>query len=255
MRWFLQGRFGMWFHAVARAHWPVVSEPDHARWLWSRLRETFPNALAAVLMPNHLHLVGAARELGDVQEALPALASGFARHTGYTQLWEPVPIPDLLADPKHVEREVRYVALNPCRDKLAADPLAWPWSTHRDVCGAIADPWVDAPRLATALRRRREGFEKAHHAYVSGDPSVAVAGTPFPTAAMGGGRVALQRLADAAAACTRGRTADITVRGETRRAFVLLGGAHGWEVEVLAKACHVTRRTVQRDLAPHGRRC
>lgn len=33
-----------------------------------------------------------------------------------------------------------------------------PWSTHRDVVGAITDPWIDATRLAHALGRPPRRF-------------------------------------------------------------------------------------------------
>lgn len=31
---------------------------------------------------------------------------------------------------------------NPCRARLVADPLAWPFSTHRDAVGLAVDPVV-----------------------------------------------------------------------------------------------------------------
>ena len=74
---------------------------------------------------------------------------------------------------------MRYTVLNPSRAGIVDDPLSWPWSTHRDVVGAIADPWVTAERLGAALGSRMASAQDIH-AYVSGDPSVAIAGTPFP---------------------------------------------------------------------------
>ena len=46
-------------HARLRVLWQPIALTDHelACWLWQRLRSRFPQVLAAVLMPDHLHLL------------------------------------------------------------------------------------------------------------------------------------------------------------------------------------------------------
>lgn len=247
----------MLLHLVARAkpgpHPLRLAEP--ADWLWPRLRETFPHALAVVLMPNHLHLLGAFLGPDAPRQALGAVLSGFTRRHGGPG-WSPVPDPEEIPDVAHLSRQVRYVALNPCRARLAADPLQWPWSTHRDVVGAITDPWVDATRLATALGRSPRRFAEAHHAYVSGDPSVAVAGTPFPEPAFyGGGRAPLPDLLAAAAATTRADPEAVRRRGPTRAIFVALAKRFGWDAGAIAQVAGTTRAAIHKastapDLGP-----
>ncbi|HEY3354738.1 MAG TPA: hypothetical protein VGQ83_15905, partial [Polyangia bacterium] len=154
---------------------------------WLRLREEYPLALGAVLMPDHFHLLVDIADPDGVRRRLGAVLSGLTRSEPYgrrrRRLWDPVPTPDPVRNLRHLRRDVRYLALNPCREGLARDPLSWVWSTHRDVMGAVADPWVTADRLAAALRLPARGFTPAHHAYVAADPTVHVAGTPAPTPA------------------------------------------------------------------------
>lgn len=232
-----------------------LRDADAADWLWARLREAFPHVLAVVLMPNHLHLVGAFVEPDLPRRALGAVLSGFTRRHGGPG-WKPVPPPEPIPDAHHLSRQVRYVALNPCRARLVADPLQWPWSTHRDVIGAITAPWVEARHLADALGRPVRHFGEGHHAYVSGDPSVAVDGTPFPEPAFyGGGRAPLPDLLAAAASTTRADPEAVRRRGPTRAIFVPLALRFGWDAAAVAHVCGVTRAAVHKprpvpDLAP-----
>ena len=162
-------------------------------------------------------------------------------------------------------RLTRYIALNPPRAGLAVDPLSWPWSTHRDVVGAIVDPWVDAARLADAVGRSRSGFVAWYHRYVSGDPSVAVDGTPIPNAARPSAisRVPLSTIADAAAAALRRTPAMLQQRGPMRTLFVQLAAEQGWtDCAQLAAIAKCSPRSIARliasprpDLLAPGRLC
>lgn len=163
------------YHLVAHAHrnhllWFRESE---AAALFAQLLRAFPETVALCVMPDHVHLV---LPHADPGRRLGAVLSGYtrwrnaARGRRVATLWEPSPPPELLPDAHHVRRTVRYVHLNPCRSRLVADPLAWPFSTHRDYVG-FARP---GPIRVQADAAR-------FHAYVSGDPSVNPTGTPLPT--------------------------------------------------------------------------
>jgi hypothetical protein len=213
---------------------------------WRRLRAAFPDALAAILMPTHLHLLLEAVDPAGVRRRVGGLLGGLTR-TGLCgpvrRVWEPVPALQVVQDPLHLRRQVRYLALNPCRAKLCRDPLIWLWSTHRDVVGAVADPWVPAARLAAALRVEQDGFAEAFHAYVSGDPTVNVAGTPPPRPAPA--RVApvvpLEAVAVAAAAALRLPPTAVATRADARRLFVHLARHQGWvDTHLLAERCGLT---------------
>gem|GEM_PF-796910 len=190
----------MYFHLTARLSprsRPLVGRA--ARWLWHALRRRFPLAVAVVLMPNHLHLIVA---LADAEEGRMALARILQEHTRLFRLgaWATAPSEPPIRDRHHLRRQVRYVALNPCRARYVDDPLRWLWSTHRDVVGASADPWVTASRLARALEQEEAGFAREHHAYVAGDPSVR--SSPFPEE-RDESDATLRALALAASAATR----------------------------------------------------
>jgi len=199
-------------HFTARL---TLDSPDlsnaAAAWVWFHLRLLFPAALAVVVMPDHIHLVVDAGKRG--RERLRRCLGQFGRW--FPGRWEPAPAPVPIHGLRKLRRQVRYVVLNPCRAGMVDDPLSWLWSTHRDVMGASSAPWVTPERLARALGERVEGFAERHHAYVSADPSAAVAGTPPPRP-----RAVLDADLPSVA-----RAAALSTRGEPRAVFFQLGRA------------------------------
>lgn len=235
-----------WIHLTA--HLSSIAPPLHHKdtggWLWARLREAFPDALAVTLMPDHPHLVTRCVDVHAQQQRLARLLGHFGRSFGVRGPAARVAPPDEIRSVAALARHVRYVALNPCRAGLVRCPLAWPWSTHRDVIGACVDPWVSAARLAAALGVPRRGFEARHHAYVSGDPHANVAGTPMPRLApsVDIATLPLQTVLDAVAAATR--TDDIE---RSRELFVWLAIDQGWrQTGLLARVARCAPRTIQR---------
>lgn len=210
---------------------------EEARNLWNRLRD-LPGLIAACIMPDHLHNQN--RE--DVSEALRHVLTGYARwrneHRGESgPVWEPSPPPTLIADERHGRRTTRYIHLNPCRDGHTGDPLAWAWSTHRDMVGLAADPIVPKVRDPVAF-----------HAYVSADPSVKVAGTPFPE--FDGSPVAWADIVDATCAVFRTLPDELLQRGDARTAAVRAAFVHGMDNhDVLARLAGCGRSTVSRLVA------
>ncbi len=238
-----------WIHLVARTRGQrILSEWEAASRAWSLLRHAFPRALAACLMPNHLHLIGPGddpeRDRRSVSRVLVTLMSG--RGPGH---WEPVPVPAVVPDLRHLRRQVRYVALNPCRDGLCRDPLEWPWSTHRDVMGAVVDPWLTADSLAAAFGERATGFRSRLQTYVSADPSVSTRGTsvPSPAEASEFPEYGLSRIAEAVAAARRERVAETLGSVAGRRLFVSLARRQGLsDAILLARFVRVTAKSIRR---------
>jgi len=227
-------------HLAARMDFgspPLIDERACDLWTW--LRQCFPSALAATLMPDHLHVITP----GEPEAGRATLQGILAQHRGMhgspgrgrgPGRWT-IPPPSVIPDVRHLGRQVRYVSLNPCRAGLVRDPLAWLWSTHRDVVGAVVDPWVTADRLAEALGERARGFVERHHAYVSGDPSAAVSGTPLPrVVAVHPGSPEILAAA-AALACRHLSERDLPRRRGAARVF------HG-----LARALRIPRRAALR---------
>lgn len=145
--------------------------------LWTRLSRNF-DVVALVLMPDHVHLL-AQTEHETSLRAFGRVLSAFRlrmRATATPDLsfeWERIPSPEKVQrDRRHVARTIRYIHLNPTRDRLCSDPLEWEWSTHRDWLGAVARPCVDRARWARAMGKRVPSCASWLHEYVSSDPSV-----------------------------------------------------------------------------------
>lgn len=245
----------MLVHLVARTYGgkPAFTEFAAADRMWRCLRRAFSLAVAAILMPNHLHVIIEIASAIAARLRLAKILAGFARwHSPSAEdliRWQPVPKPEVISSPEHLRRSLRYVALNPCREKLVRDPLEWVWSTYRDVIGAVADPWVSTPRLARLLDDPVHGFSQKFHRYVSGDPSCDTRGTRAAHApgSVECARYPLERIGAAAAAATRQPLSALKARTDTRGAFVLLAMSQGWnDARVLARVCGVTTRAIRK---------
>lgn len=194
-------------HLTARSTPNTLLFRDHVegRALFDLVAGAFPDADAFCLMPDHIHVIVASDEAGG---RLHRVMRGFARwrntrrrETGV--VWAPAPPPEAVRDGHHLRRTIRYVHLNPCRKELVADPLEWPWSTHRDMVGMAIRPVV--PRTREPSR---------FHAFVSGDPSVAVEGTPLPEESWGTAR--WETVRDGVASAGRLTREDLASRGVAR---------------------------------------
>jgi hypothetical protein len=162
------------FHLVARSidGAPVFRTWEEARRLWDDVVRATPGRLALVLMPNHLHVVHPLDLRGPLASALSGYARWWNHRRGTSgRVFDVVPPGKFLESQEKVRINVRYVHLNPCRggSPLVNDPLAWPFSTHRDACGLALPPVVERHRDVVFF-----------HRYVSSDPRVDVRGTPLP---------------------------------------------------------------------------
>lgn len=235
----------MYVHLVARTLFGVRPFHDSAAaWdLWAALRRGAPNAVAACLMPNHLHQIEETADPDAARRRLAARLAAFSRKQGWPRLWERLPAPEPIPDAKHLMRQVRYVHLNPCRARLVADPLCWPWSTHRGVVGAELQPWVTSERMVCCLGCGAGDFATWFHRYVSGDPHVAVEGTPLPVPEppRAVAELPLARVVEAA------RAAAPSFARARRRLAVALALDQGWrDMDVIASALDITPRAVRR---------
>ncbi len=190
------------FHLVAHTarRRLLFTTPIEGGELFGMLARALP-VEAMCLMPDHVHLVAPS----DARRRMAALLSGWARRCNHRRgeggaLMRALPLAEELVDPDKRRRSIRYVHLNPARAKLVDDPLAWPFSTHRDACGLTVH--------RVGPRRQAVRF----HNYVSSDPSVAVHGTELPGGGGGGGVVTLQEVLVAVSAVTRTPMAELKKR-------------------------------------------
>ncbi len=227
-------------HYVARAERCVFADDELARRAWRLLQTSFPAALAATLMPDHLHLVApdrgaaGARQLGRIlRRVTRPLGRDAARW------WAPVPEPEALRSRDKLMRTVRYVWLNPCRPwrhvgrtfRLVDDPLKWLWSTLRDTLGFTVTPWVSSDALTRAFGWRRDD-RRPHlvHAYATNDDHVAESARHFPGDVVASATTqALQDILDAVLAATRAPVAALRRKSTARRIAVGLAYRYGWD--------------------------
>jgi hypothetical protein len=135
-------------------------------------------------------------------------------------------------------RSVRYIVLNAFRDGWVLDPWCWPWSTLRDLAGAVVDPWTPLDAIAIACRRNPGNLLR----FVASDTGLP-AQIPMP---LSGGCVAdLASIAAATASALRGQPGDIRRRGPARNLFVQLAFDCGAPRPAeLAAWCDSTVRTI-----------
>lgn len=224
---------------------------EHAPWLWARLREAFPKALAVVFMGNHPHLVVDVDDPIRARTTFAKVLAAFARRLRLGRgTWQPMPPLDLLVDPDRIAFVVRYVWLNPARRRWIRDPLRWFWSSYRDLFGATADPWTTFERLQPYLPPRLKTLS-ALHDFVSADRFTHVEGTTMPAPpddARARGRPLCDLLA-AAAAATRATMTGHRRPGPMRDLFVWLAHRQGWTTaRTLGEVCGVTADAIRKIL-------
>ncbi len=229
------------FHHVARAAPGRLLFRTHAEGLalFRRLARAFPEAEALTVMPDHVHLV---LPHDDPSGRLAGAMSGYARWRNHARreagpVWATHPAPERLPDDQHARRTVRYVHLNPCRARLVGDPLAWPFSSHRDAVGLAARPI-----------RPVDPSPARFHAWVSADGAVAVAGTALPGGTWGD--VRWSEIVDAVGGVCRVHPAALLERGEPRTLALRTAWAHGLcDAGVLAAAVGIDASSVRRICA------
>lgn len=205
--------------------------------LWTRIVARM-TPLALVLMPDHLHAI--LRDDAERQRLANAL-NGFAQWRNRGQgLRGAVVVHRELCTPMNgrgqILRTHRYIHLNPCRGGLVDDPLAWPFSTHRDALGCTVPPIVKPTDDGARF-----------HAFVCGDASDAAGAAPPPIADARTERLPLQVVVDAVSAATRTPVSQLAGRRDVVpllvTAALALSDARVGEV---ADVVRLSRPTVRR---------
>jgi hypothetical protein len=235
----------MFFHLVARAlpGQAPLAEDAAAWWMLHALRRAWPDALAACVMPSHLHLLLDCVSPSLERAQLARVVGAFSRHVRQARIWRPVETPRPVSDYAHLQRTVRYVHLNPCRSELVDDPLKWPYSTHRGIVGAIVDPWVQADRIRAAIRYRGSAFRAWYHLYVSAERGAAYSrhAALVPSPPKDVPEVPLASIFEAAVAATPWSSKHVQ-----RLTFVQLARHQGWrDTRLMAQALGIGPRHVR----------
>ena len=142
---------------------PLFVEPgDYALYrdlMAERCRANAVACWAYCLMPNHVHLIlvpatadGLAKAVGEAHRRFTAFANARARVTGHLFQGR---FSSRAMDEEHLIAAARYLALNPVRAGLVANPADWPASSvpahlaeHDDALAMVAPLLSRVPRFA-----------------------------------------------------------------------------------------------------------
>lgn len=211
---------------------------EEARRLWDAVVRHVPALRAAVLMPDHLHVLAPEAAHRGLGRAMRAFARERNRRRGTDgPAWSHEPYVSRVSNREHLRRTVRYIYLNPVRAGLVDDPLAWPFSTLRDSLGLAVAP------VRPAVARPDWLLD-----YVSRDADAGIDGSPWPAppAAPPGPEAVL------AAVSSLGRypVAWIRRRGPARSLFLAACRAHAaGGADAIARLAGVAASTVYRKPA------
>lgn len=261
-------------HLVAKATDGQTPLRDFAtaRTLWRSLEKTFPDALGAVLMHDHIHLLlpwsmppaEAPAHAQAQARALRRLGSALSTVSPRVRGWRIAEI-QFPSGRSHALRLWRYVMLNPCRNGQAPDPLTWTWSTLRDLQRAAFPTWVQTDRLVRALGLGRLGSRRDAEVwlldYAYRDESVGAIGSKKSGpgiaprgAAIEGPSESLEALLTGFSAALRVNPTEALARVSARRAFLRLAVRRGWgrpglrQAGILGRFCGVSPLTIRRGL-------
>ena len=175
-----------WYHLVARTHAGLSPfwERERALPLWLRLRAEFAqDCLAAVVMPNHIHLLIQSARPAHLKRQLACQLRAYTRELfPGRSLWQKIPPPELVRDRQKLESTIRYIHLNPCRKRYTQDPWHWEFSTLHDHSGwvpmhaGMPGPWVRPEQIECWLGRHIQLWAERHRQYIIQDPYVTGAG-------------------------------------------------------------------------------
>jgi REP element-mobilizing transposase RayT len=173
-----------WYHLVARTQRGLFPfwQRRLALPLWHRLQLEFrSNTLAAVIMPDHIHLLIESSKPDHIHQRLGVLLGSFTRrHFPGQNLWQKIPAPQKIADLQKLENTTRYIHLNPCRRSYTPNPWAWEFSTLWDhtgwsiSLGPDLTPWVSQGLIDSATGYSLQTWSKRHSTFILRDPAVCV---------------------------------------------------------------------------------
>jgi putative transposase len=100
-----------------------------------------------VLMSNHFHLLATPADVEGIPQLMQAVGRSYVRSFNNRQartgtLWEGRYKSTLIQADRHLLACMVYIDLNPVRAFIAADPAAYPWSSHLHYVGRRVDKLV-----------------------------------------------------------------------------------------------------------------
>lgn len=144
---------GLPHHVIQRGNnrQPIfVDAEDHVKFLQCLRDASLEQGLAIhayVLMPNHVHLLVTPEREETLARVMQSIGRRYVRwfndrHARTGTLWEGRFRSSVVEAERYFLACSRYIELNPVRAALAADPLAFPWSSYAHHVGQRVDPLI-----------------------------------------------------------------------------------------------------------------
>lgn len=237
------------YHFVARAR-PGLSplaQRDTALELWRLLRAEFQsNALACVLMPNHLHLAVLTANPKLSRRRIGFSLRSFTRKVAPgRRIWARQPALPLPTAQDKLGRLVRYIHLNPCRAGLTRDPWTWEFSTVREHSRSAMIPWVSDSLIEESTGRDARVWAEQHDRFLRVDSTVDAASVENNQSGASFHELKRGQLEDSIAALMNCRLTDLRLRGTSRD---LLAHALVTQVAKRDTQCRTTLLQLSGDL-------
>jgi hypothetical protein len=201
--------------------------------------------LAFCLMSTHLHLVAEVDDEPAARRWFRRVARRLdktAEARGVARLDEPHL--QVLPDDHAVLRYVAYAHANPVKAQMVVDPLAWPFSSHRDVQGLRFARWFSPARLVAHMsdgmhRAWLHGEAKGAHPLPSG-PSIAPLDWPVEPFDL------IRRATASVFGLTEEELAAPKRGADARHCLAVVAELEGWKAAEIADALGWTDRNMRR---------
>jgi hypothetical protein len=222
----------------------------HKRPIWNGPRDQLEGMRAIAckelirfcLMSTHAHLILEVASEADARKLVRKIArrlDATADERGVARLDEPHL--QVLGDDHAVLRYAAYTHANPVQAEMVEDPLAWPFSSHRDVYGLRHAQWFSPERLRSRMSEGLDG--RWLHRKAEG-------WTAVPTLADPIGREepieALELIGRAVASVLGLTEEEMRASPKARRCFAVAARVEGWQPSAIARFLGWTCRHARR---------
>jgi hypothetical protein len=202
--------------------------------------------IAFCLMGTHLHLVVEADTFTLARECIEWMSSALdatAEERGVAHL--ALPHTQVLGDDHAVLRYVAYAHNNPVKARMVEVPLAWPFSSHRDVFGLRCAQWFSP---AGILSRMDEKLDlRWFHRKAEGRPRVPSLDEPFLEKHPVEDMAIMARAVASVFGIAQDELGDATDRAfEARSCLVSVARWHGWRAPSIGRFLKKSPRQIRR---------
>ena len=157
---------GAFYHVILRGnagHDIFFDDGDRYRFylLMQEGTERYRHCIHAFcLMSNHVHMLVQVADI-PLSRIIQNVSFRYTRWSNWRQgksghLFQGRYKAVLVDADEYLLELVRYLHLNPVRAGITADPLEFPWSSHRAYCGKENIPWLSTDLTQSAFGKRRD---------------------------------------------------------------------------------------------------